>query len=61
MASYRELENNLKAFLIDVQSDAHNIKTLSASRYNNIKIGMIIKRRNIVLKCIIKIISVGSI
>ena len=40
MASFRELENNLKAFLVDVQSDAHNIKTMAASRYNNIKISM---------------------
>ena len=31
---------NLKTFLIDSQSDAHNIKTMSASRYNNIKITM---------------------
>ena len=40
MASFRELEGNLKSFLIDVQSDAHNVKTLASSRYNNIKISM---------------------
>lgn len=40
MASFRELENNLKSYLIDVQSDAHNIKTMQASRYNNIRIQM---------------------
>ena len=40
MASFRELENNLKTFLIDSQSDAHNVKTMSSSRYNNIKITM---------------------
>lgn len=40
MASFRELENNLKAFLVDAQSDAHNVKTMASSRYNNIKISM---------------------
>ena len=40
MASFRELENNLKAFLVEAQSDAHNIKTMASSRYNNIKISM---------------------
>ncbi len=40
MASFRELEGNLKAYLLDVQSDAHNVKTMVASRYNNIKISM---------------------
>lgn len=40
MASFRELEGNLKTFLIDMQSDAHNIKTMAASRYNNITISM---------------------
>lgn len=53
MASFRELENNLKTFLIDVQSDAHNIKTLSASRYNNIKISMDpkkVKQKHVAIK-----------
>ena len=40
MASFRELENNLKQFLIDSQSDAHNVKTMQASRYNNIRVSM---------------------
>ena len=40
MASLRELEGNLKSFLIEAQSDAHNVKNLSTSRYNNIKIIM---------------------
>ena len=40
MASFRELESNLKTFLIDMQSDAHNIKTMAASRYNNITISI---------------------
>ena len=40
MASFRELEGNLKSYLIDVQSDAHNVKTMAASRYNNIKFSM---------------------
>ena len=40
MASFRELEGNLKTYLIDVQSDAHNVKTMAASKYNNIKISM---------------------
>ena len=53
MANFRELENNLKAFLIDVQSDAHNIKTLAAARYNNIKIMMDpkkIKQKHVIIK-----------
>lgn len=40
MASFRELENSLKSFLIESQSDAHNVKTMASSRYNNIKISM---------------------
>ena len=40
MASFRELEGNLKTYLIEVQSDAHNVKTMAASRYNNITISM---------------------
>ena len=53
MASFRELENNLKTFLIDSQSDAHNIKTMAASRYNNIKITMDpkkFKQRHVTIK-----------
>ena len=53
MASFRELENNLKTFLIDSQSDAHNVKTMSSSRYNNIKITMDpkkIKQKHVTIK-----------
>ncbi len=40
MASFRDLENNLKTYLIDSQSDAHNVRTMATSRYNNISISM---------------------
>ena len=38
MTSFKDMEDNLKSFLIQEQSDAHNIKTLSAAKYNNLKI-----------------------
>lgn len=53
MASFRELENNLKTFLIEAQSDAHNVKTMSTSRYNNITISMDpkkIKQKHVTIK-----------
>ena len=40
MASFKDLEDNLKSFMIQEQSDAHNIKTANIAKYNNIKIWM---------------------
>ena len=41
MATFKDLEDNLKSFIIQEQSDAHNIKTVSVAKYNNIKISML--------------------
>ena len=40
MATFKDLEDNLKTFIIQEQSDAHNIKTVNITKYNNIKILM---------------------
>ena len=40
MATFKDLEDNLKAYIIQEQSDAHNIKTMNVNKYNNIKIWM---------------------
>ena len=40
MATFKDLEDNFKSFVIQEQSDAHNIKTVNVTKYNNIKIWM---------------------
>ena len=40
MATFKDLEDNLKSFIIQEQSDAHNVKNVSVAKYNNIKIWM---------------------
>ncbi|MBE7703672.1 MAG: hypothetical protein E7Z89_06450 [Cyanobacteria bacterium SIG28] len=40
MITFKEIEDNLKSFIIQEQSDAHNIKTANITKYNNLKIGM---------------------
>ena len=40
MASFKDVEDNLKNFIISEQSDAHNVRNLNTSKYNNIKITM---------------------
>lgn len=40
MASFKDLEDNLKSFMIAEQSDAHNIRTANIAKYNNLKIWM---------------------
>ena len=40
MATYKDLEDNLKSFLIQEQSDAHNIRSINTAKYNNIKLSM---------------------
>ena len=40
MASFREIEESLKNFIIQEQSDAHNIKSTNIAKYNNIRIWM---------------------
>ena len=40
MATFNDLEDSLKSFMIQEQSDAHNIKTANIAKYNNLKIWM---------------------
>ena len=40
MATFKDMEDNLKSFIMHEQSDAHNVKTMNAAKYNNIKIWM---------------------
>ena len=40
MATLKDLEDNFKSFIIQEQSDAHNVKNVNVSKYNNIKIWM---------------------
>ncbi|MCQ2753671.1 MAG: hypothetical protein MJ231_01330 [bacterium] len=40
MATFKDLEDNLKSFIIQEQSDAHNARSVSVAKYNNIKIWM---------------------
>lgn len=40
MATFKDMEDSLKSFLTQEQSDAHNIKTVNTAKYNNIKISM---------------------
>ena len=44
MATNKDMEDNLKTFIIQEQSDAHNIKTANLARYNNMKIWMDAKK-----------------
>ena len=37
MATFKDLEDNLKSFMISEQSDAHNIRTANIAKYNNLK------------------------
>ena len=40
MATFKDLEDSLKNYMIQEQSDAHNIKTANIAKYNNLKIWM---------------------
>ena len=40
MATFKDLEDSLRNFIIQEQSDAHNVKTINIAKYNNIKIWM---------------------
>ncbi len=40
MATFKDMEDSLKSFIIQEQSDAHNVKTVNVAKYNNIKIWM---------------------
>ena len=40
MATFKDLEDNLKNFMIQEQSDAHNVRTANTAKYNNLKMWM---------------------
>ena len=40
MTTFKDMEDNLRAFIINEQSDAHNVKTVNTAKYNNLKIWM---------------------
>lgn len=40
MATFKDMEDSLKNFIIQEQSDAHNVRNVSTAKYNNIKITM---------------------
>lgn len=40
MASFKECEDALKAFMISEQQDAHHVKSMNTAKYNNIKLWM---------------------
>ena len=40
MATFKDMEDNLRTFLIQEQSDAHNRSGINLAKYNNIKISM---------------------
>ena len=40
MASFKEMEDSLKNFIIQEQSDAHNARNTNFGKYNNIKLWM---------------------
>lgn len=44
MATFKEMEDSLKNFVIQEQSDAHNIKTANIAKYNNLKVWMDAKK-----------------
>lgn len=40
MATFKDMEDSLRKFMLDEQSDAHNIKSVNIAKYNNMKIWM---------------------
>ena len=40
MATFKDLEDSLKTYMIQEQSDAHNKGSVNMAKYNNIKISM---------------------
>ena len=41
MATIKDVEDSLKNFIIQEQSDAHNVKSANMAKYNNIKITLV--------------------
>ena len=40
MATFKDIEDSLKNYMIEEQSDAHNIRTANIAKYNNLKVWM---------------------
>ena len=40
MATLKDVEDSLKTFIVQEQSDAHNVRNVSTAKYNNIKVSM---------------------
>ena len=40
MSGFKDLEDSLRKFMLDEQSDAHNVRSVSVAKYNNLKISM---------------------
>ena len=40
MATFKDMEDSLKTFIIQEQSDAHNRGSINNAKYNNIKLSM---------------------
>ena len=40
MTTFKDMEDSLKNFIVQEQSDAHNIKSVNMAKYNNIKLWM---------------------
>lgn len=40
MSSFKDLEDSLKKFMLDEQSDAHNVRNMNIAKYNNLKVWM---------------------
>lgn len=40
MATFKDMEDSLKSFIIQEQSDAHNVRSINIAKYNNIKVWM---------------------
>lgn len=40
MATFKDMEDSLKSFIIQEQSDAHNVKNVNVAKYNNMKVWM---------------------
>lgn len=38
MATFKDLEDSLKKFMIDEQTDAHNVRNMNVTKYNNVRI-----------------------
>lgn len=40
MTTFKDMEDSLKTFIVQEQSDAHNVRNVNVAKYNNIKLWM---------------------